>query len=133
MKLNPDCIRGLLLIAEDKTRPGRASSFAATLIRKDFPFMKEFTEEEIYYHALQCEMSGFFSQFHDYGMGEWSIMDITPKAHSFLANVREETIWNGVKSVAAKIGCKSMDAVVQIASNVVTELIKSQFGLSSKP
>jgi len=38
-------------------------------------------------------------------------------------------VWNGVKSVAGKVGATSLSALTQIATNVVTELIKAQFGL----
>lgn len=58
------------------------------------------------------------------------VQDLTPTGHKFIENIRQDTIWNNTKSIAAKVGSKSLDAIMQIASNVITELIKSQFGLS---
>ena len=57
------------------------------------------------------------------------IGDLSPAGHEFLANIRKDTVWNGVKSVAGKVGATSLSALTQIAANVVTELVKAQFGL----
>ena len=57
------------------------------------------------------------------------VYDLTFAGHQFLANVRSDNIWNGVKSVGLKIGSVSLEALTQIASNVITELVKAQFGL----
>ena len=50
--------------------------------------------------------------------------------NQFLANIREDTIWSKTKTVAAKIGSKSLDTLIQISSNVITALIKAEFGLT---
>mgnify|MGYP002958432843 FL=1 len=57
------------------------------------------------------------------------IYDMTYAGHQFLANIRSDNIWKGTKAIASKIGSSSLDAITQIASNVITELIKAQFGL----
>ena len=79
---------------------------------------------------MQCEKSDLIYgvSFYDCGSSA-DIRDLTPKGHEFLANIREPKIWNGIKMVSAKIGSASLDALTQIASNVVTELIKTQFGI----
>ena len=59
------------------------------------------------------------------------VNDITYAGHQFLANIRDDKIWKGVKGIARKIGSTSLEAFTQIASNVITELIKAQFGIGS--
>ena len=89
----------------------------------------DYTKEEIAYHARQCNMAGMFFKFDSDLDGDWEVIDLTPKGHEFLANIREDTIWNNVKTVSAKVGSKSLGAISQIASSVIAEIIKSQFGL----
>ena len=88
-----------------------------------------YTKDEIVYHARQCDMADMFYKFKQNSDGEWEVVDLTPKGHEFLANIREDTIWNNVKTVSSKVGSKSLNAISQIASAVVTEIIKSQLGL----
>lgn len=95
-------------------------------------YLSSYFDDEIRYHVRQCELSGLLYRVHALsGGGELSylIEDLTPKGHEFLANIRKDTVWNGVKDVAGKVGSTSLSALTQIASNVIAELIKSQFGL----
>ena len=127
MKLNPDCIRAILMYSEDHTTVSDTCSFD---FEKHPDELFAYTNDEILHHLRQCNESGFFIGFKEYISGDVVIRDISPRAHEFLANIRKDTIWNGVKGVATKIGSVSLNALIQIASNVVTELIKAQFGLS---
>lgn len=55
---------------------------------------------------------------------------ICPRRHTtFSPTFGKIVLGLGVKSIAGKVGSKSLDALVEIASNVITELIKAQFGL----
>ena len=129
MKLNPDCIRDILLTIEQIPSVNHHWDFNSDTIPQLFP---QYTMEEVMYHLRQCELNGFLlSPSHSLNYDYFSVLDLTPAGHSFLANIRENTVWNGVKNIAGKVGSRSLDALVQIASNVVTELIKAQFGLTS--
>ena len=58
--------------------------------------------------------------------GEYiTVGDLSPAGHKFLADVRQDNIWNSTKEIAAKVGSKSLDTLIQISSNVITELIKA--------
>ena len=127
MKLNPDCIRALLLYSEEHTTVSKDCRFDMENVPEE---LLAFSPDELLYHLRQCDANGFFIGFKEYLSGGAFIEDISPKAHEFLANIRKDTVWNGVKGVAAKVGSTSLNALVQIASNVITELIKAQFGLS---
>lgn len=132
MKLNPDCIRAILLTVED------ACSIEQTIIlpqdRGDY--LKPYFDEEILYHVRQCNLSGLLykaTAVSGAGKTNYIIMDLSPAGHAFLANVRKDTIWNNTKSIAAKIGSKSLDALIQISSNVISDLIKAQFSSPFNP
>jgi hypothetical protein len=59
--------------------------------------------------------------------GNMSIMDLTPAGHEFIADIRNDTVWNNVKEKSSKIGVSSLRAIRDIAVGVVSELIKTQF------
>lgn len=125
MKLNPDCIRDILLAIESVCDTGHYFDS-----REDLKTIQgNYTDEEIAYHARQCDLAGMLYKFRRGIDGGWEAQDLTPKGHEFLANIREDTIWNNVKMVSSKIGSKSLSAIYQIASSVISEIIKYQFGL----
>lgn len=127
MKLNPDCVRDILLKVEEIPDVHHHWTFDTQNIPKIFP---QYTTDEVMYHLRQCELSGFFiNTSHNITYENFTVLDLSPSGHQFLNNVRENSIWNGVKGVAAKVGVSSLDALMQIATNVITQLIKAQFGL----
>lgn len=82
----------------------------------------------MYYHLRQCNLNGFFVNAEDYFLiSEYYVADISPKAHEFLANIRKDTIWQKTKDTASKIGASSLSVLCQIASSVVSEIVKLQF------
>lgn len=127
VKLNPECIRDILLEVEDTVSPNNFFEFP--------PYEKlqeKYSDEEIAYHLQQCEYHDFFVGFKRYSSNGFMVRDLSPAGHKFIANIRENTVWNGVKKISSKVGSTSLEALVTIASNVITELIKSQFGLSGQ-
>lgn len=129
MRLNSDCVRDILLTVETECDFHNVINYRKeenTLER-----LSKYSHEEIIYHIKQCELSKLILGV-TYCDGGTSIFisDLSPEGHKFLANIREDTVWNGVKSVAKKVGSTSLSALTQIASNVVTELIKAQFKIT---
>lgn len=126
MKLNPDCVRDILLAVEEGCDIGRGVSIPGP----NYSRLQPYNESEVLYHVRQCDLSGFLYQAKTDLLGTYTIRDLTPAGHEFLANIRKDTIWSGVKDVAGKVGATSLNAIVQIASNVVAQMIKYQFGLT---
>ncbi len=128
MKLNPDCIRGLLLEVEDATDFLRMYEYDSK--KPQTGHLKDFSREEILYHIRQCSLSELILGVKYFDNGESVIIpDLSPAGHKFLNNVRQDTIWNHTKTIAEKVGSKSLDMLIQISSNVITEIIKAQLGL----
>ena len=127
MRLNPDCIRAILLTVEEQ--PGYPSFLEISeseIIAH--PRFAPYLFEDIFYHVNQCAQSGLFIDYQEMEAGSvFQIFDLSPYGHEFLANIRDDKIWNGVKDVALKVGSPALSAIIQIASNVVTELIKAHF------
>lgn len=129
MKLNPDCIRAILLAVEDVVDPDTPFIYErGKTIHKS---LSKFEHKEILYHFQQCKMSGLIVNLKTYDEGSYIFVgDLSPDGHKFLANVRQDNIWNSTKEIAAKVGSKSLDTLIQISSSVITDLIKAQLGLT---
>lgn len=127
MKLNPNCVRDILIAVEDNTGFNIYFDYPAELDKA--PLLAKYTEEEVRYHILQCEKAYLIEIRSKDLNGNYAITDLTPKGHEFLANIRSENIWGNVKEVSTKIGVSSLSALSQIAASVVTAIINSQLGL----
>lgn len=111
MRLNPDCIRDILIAAEsvitfndwfyyDSEHPPDS--------------LKNYSHDEIIYHIRQACDSGLIttSAFYDCGASVY-ITDLTPYGHEFLANIRTETVWKNI----CKKGAASIPILFQLAKD----------------
>lgn len=121
MKLNPDCVRDILLCIETIHSINCHYSFNEDSIHNDFP---NYSYDEVMYHARQCYLSGYFYDATYLNHSVLSVRDLSPEGHTFLNNIRSDNIWKHTKNIAFKLGSFSLSALSQIASNVVAELIK---------
>lgn len=127
MKLNPDCVRDILLVIESLPDLKHYYRFDADSIPELFP---KYSYDEIMYHTRQCELNGFLlNPSHTLNYETYTVTDLTPRGHQFLADIRSDSVWNNVKEVSKKVGSNSLQAISQIATGVITEIIKSQLGL----
>lgn len=125
MKLNYDCIRDVLLEIEklplnQETNPTKLKET-----------LTMYSSEDIIYTCIKLEEAKFISaSISKYGMNNYliNIKDITYLGHQFLADIHSDTIWNDVKAISKKVGSNSIKALTQIATSVVTEIIKHQLG-----
>jgi hypothetical protein len=144
MKLNLDCVRQILLCVEENTGLRQYCFFIDSGLEEgvtmigDTPIpppdyqvnlLKKFANDELIYHINFCAEADLLSVDGSLGLYQTVIADLTPKGHDFLENIRDNKIWSGIKGVAEKVGSTSLDAIIQISSNVITQLIKTQFGL----
>ena len=144
MKLNLDCVRQILLCVEENTGLRKICFFIDSGLEEgeiiignapvpppdyQVDLLNQFSNDELIYHINYCVESDLLSTGSSLNLYQILITDLTPKGHDFLENIRDNKVWSGVKSVAAKVGSKSLDAVIQISSNVITQLIRAQFGI----
>lgn len=129
MRLNFDCVRDILLTVEEECDYSHAMDYDRdTNVNTR---LQKYTHEELIYHIKQCEYSNLILNTTYYDGGKHIIIrDLSPDGHKFLADIREDNIWNGVKSVAQKVGSTSLSALTQISSNVIAQLIRAQFNIS---
>ena len=127
MKLNPDCIRDILLVIENTTT--YHDSWDWDFDNFDEPLLNNYSHEEIMYHILQCKKAGLVDGCEFYfGADAGTVCDLSPYGHQFLADIRSESVWNKTKDIAQNIGSNSLDVLKQISAGVLTALIQSYLG-----
>ena len=126
MKLNPDCMRDVLIVMESA---GYLEELSPSAVYESLP---DYSEDEINYSIIKLKEAGFIDAIikeYNSGIAILRLDDITYIGHQFLANVRSDNIWNDVKQVSKKVGSNSISAISQIATGVISAIIKAQLGL----
>ena len=124
MKLNPDCVREILLDVEKRAIYGQTVNYLNPI---DFQVFQNYSPNEVLYHIRQCHESGFFIGNTRFLHDGCIIKDLSPAGHEFLANIRKDTNWNRTKEIAQSIGSTSLDVMKDIAAQVISNLISGQF------
>ncbi len=125
MKLDLDCIRDILLTVEENT--GYNEGMIVSEASCKYDLLKKYDSNKVMYHIIQSQKSGLIEAEQEDLVGNILIKDLTPNGHKFVANIRENSNWNRIKKVAGDVGTNSLDAVKQIAINVISGIITSQF------
>lgn len=129
MKLNPDCIRDILLSIEDSADFMNCFEYRIDEAEGIPNRLAKYSHDEIIYHIRQCSMSNLITTPSYYDGGDCiCIQDLTPSGHQFIANIRSDTVWNNTKTLASKIGSYSLDVLTNIAVGVLTQMINKQLG-----
>lgn len=124
MKLNPDCIRDILLVVESSTTGSQSFDYESH--KKDSK-LTNYSDDEIYYHFRQADLNGYlFDASYDMS-GSFTAVDLSPKGHNFLSDIRSDNNWNKTKDIASKVGSFSLDALKDISAQVISNLINQQF------
>lgn len=126
MKLNPDCVRDVLLYVENNTDLRHFVTISPMQVPDE---LNEYSIDEVMYHIKQAELSALISVSSWYVDGGCLIMYLLPEGHQFLANIREDTNWSKTKDIAKSVGSNSLDAIKQIATGVITALIQAKLNL----
>ncbi|HJF86609.1 MAG TPA: DUF2513 domain-containing protein [Companilactobacillus farciminis] len=126
MKLNPDCIRDILLAVEDTSSYGKIiSSFELYKSTS----LSNYSENEILYHVRQLAWSKMLEQTDFYLDNSFSILDLSPQGHEFLNNIRSDDNWNKTKEFSAKIGSLAVSTLQSVASSIISISIQKYLGL----
>ena len=130
MRLNPDCTRDILLALESC----ELIDGSTTITFPDFDNVREelgltaYTSRELEYHMRQCDMSGLLVGAKFGGSGTFSVIDITPDAHKFLADIRSKSLWSKAKEIGKQAGVLELNALISIAHDIASSAIQAHLG-----
>lgn len=135
MKLNPDCIRDVLLYLEENlylnvSNDNSDSIFIiVNLTQIQEALSEKYTNEDIWYSVYNLHKAKYIEgKILTAGKKQMffcDIEDITWKGHEFLNNVRPQTIWEATKAKASKLGGLSLQALNFVASKTVESVISN--------
>ena len=112
MRLNPDCIRDVLIAVEENTDTQNVFSFSSAMQFK--PPLDKYDYNTILYHIRQCNLAGLLINLREYDCGDSGIIvDLSPSGHEFLANTRTGNVWNKLKEK----GIASIPFLLQFAKD----------------
>ena len=128
MKLNPDCIRDILLSVEEATDGARTFRYGKE--DNKHPHLAKYSHEEILYHVKQCDMSELIVNCHILTGGKFILIgDLSPKGHEFLAAANNDNVWNRLKVAFEKVGVPTIGTMLQMAASIFEDFVKSKMGL----
>lgn len=126
MKLDPDCLRAILLTAEEKCGYNKPWVYYSDGCPPEL--LSRYSPDEIGYHIIQCAKAELIDGLKRYDGGTTIFIgDLTPQGHEFISNIRSDTNWNKTKSILKNIGSESLDTMKQVAAGVITSLVQAQF------
>lgn len=140
MKLNPDCIRDIMLFCEKNTYIkvyGAGNSLSASYhtlyanLMCTLPPLNSYDAGELIYHIIQLIESGYlasdfrFDPLENFRHGDTpKIYYVTPKGHEFIASIEEKKNWAKTKKVLGAIGSVSLSVIETISKGVATAVIE---------
>lgn len=129
MKLNPDCIRDILLYLEENLTIETKSGTFKDIDLRDLNnvFISQYSEEDIWYTVYNLKeirfIEGKFGNAGEHQMMWSNITNITWNGHQFLNTIRPKTVWDATKQGASKLGLMSIHALSTIAMSVANAVI----------
>lgn len=106
MKLNLDCVRDILMDIESLS-DGRHNICISERNYKDImENCQKYEYGVLFYHIQQCQENGYFTVLkNSLTLDEdFSILDLSPKAHELLAKARNDKFWKKALNAIMKLG-----------------------------
>ena len=127
MKLNPDCIRDVLLYLEENLEVKDGHKFTEITLNQLQEALPKYQKEDVFYSVYNLHqirfIDGRISDVNNMKMFFCDINNITWNGHQFLNTIRPTTVWEATKTGASKLGIMSMHALSTIAMKVSEAVI----------
>jgi len=114
MKLNPDCIRGLLLVLEEQPR-----QINAPTVIKD-PTLSDYSRADVEYALEKLIEAGLVNGRTHVTKSciVFTLDSISVTGHKFLDDIRSPKLWSKIKGTASDLGMTSIKSLIPIATKV---------------
>lgn len=114
MKINPDCIRDILLEVEKNSSFHSFYEYTPKSLSSD-SYLAKYDADTVLYHIRQCDLCGYLFNTNWQIFEYVGIEDLTPEGHEFLANIRDDSLW---KKTLAKGAEASLPILFEIAKEI---------------
>lgn len=121
MKLNPDCIRDILLEIEQYTSFEKSYTYDPRHLPED-SFLSQYDSDTVLYHIRQADQSGLLMGV-NWRLFEYvNIQDLTPAGHEFLSNIRDDSLW---RKILQKCSGASLSIIIRFAERIASDVFLS--------
>ena len=140
MKLDPDCIRDLMLFCEEHTyikteEIGRCTAARYHVLYVDsmrlVPPLNKYDVGSLVYHIIQLSESGYlatdfrFDPVENFRHNELpAIYYVTPKGHEFIATISEKAQWEKTSKILRSFGSVSLAVIETISKGIASAAIE---------
>ncbi len=115
MKLNPDCVRNILIAIDDNTDGETEIIFRPDSV--DLESLSCYTAKEVRYNLLQCIHQGLVDSGTEFISGAIPVHGLTSEGHRFLESIRPASRWQRIlKAVAKDLRSAFLGELVSLAS-----------------
>ncbi len=122
LKLNPDCIRDILLTIEEVTDFNNAFEYP----ENEHERLEAYPENEVLYHLKQCNEHKLVLKYQFFMDNTIGVEDLSPKGHDFLSTIRTNKNWDKIKKVFLESGKYTLSNLISVA---VSSITKNNFGI----
>lgn len=127
MKLNPDCIRDVLLYLEENLEVKDGHKFTKTTLSQLQNALSQYLPDDVFYSVYNLYqiqfIDGKINDINDMKMFFCEIDNITWNGHQFLNSIRPKTVWEVTKQGASKLGIMSMHALSTMAMKITEAVV----------
>lgn len=132
MRLDPDCVRDILLFIEnmdtyvlDKDNDVTLQGAFLEEISQNLP---QYPETQLYYTLDKLEEGGLINMTSQWGGGALTschVSSMTYAGHEFLASIRDSGRWNVVKAGLCAVKNYSLAAITAIAEGITSGAVSA--------
>lgn len=123
MRLDYDCIRDILLTVEETTTLTKPCFINQNY--REHKRLEKYDFEILAYHVNQCALHDYFTEIEFCDGWNSKIIDLSPKGHEYIANIRSDTVWKKAKSVISQIGGVALSMVPEVVSPILSSQIQN--------
>lgn len=121
MRLNPDCVRDILLYIEENTDSRHQAVSVEDLVRD---MAGKYDDNTLYYHISKIDEGGLVDDVSYTGVNiPIDVTSLSWEGHCFLDNIRDNKVWAKVKAFFKSVVSISLPLLSEYAKTVAASFL----------
>ena len=129
MKLNYDCVRDMLLALEELLTINEDLCHEYVPIDKLFEVLNKYDRKEVLYTFLKLGEAGYICIERRFYFGG-EVHALTYHGHEFIESVRDNEMWESVKSILSSVGAISLPLILETAKGLAINALAGVIKIS---